>query len=95
MIITLKAIDAAFAVHNKVFEFGMAEYLGTRIKASYRGGQMFDNNTLHGQKLRKIQNVWFSFYKKNRLTIIQPVIHIHPFSETREIGVAIIFNPAN
>ena len=94
--------DAAFAGHEKAYEWGLAQYLGAGVAACYRGPHPYTTDSM-----KAILTKWISFYKAHRETLVKPIVHIrrpnlqswdgwlhvNPFSSTSEIGVAMFFNP--
>eukprot|EP01064_Diplonema_japonicum_P031465 TRINITY_DN563_c0_g1_i1.p1 TRINITY_DN563_c0_g1~~TRINITY_DN563_c0_g1_i1.p1 ORF type:complete len:723 (+),score=200.15 TRINITY_DN563_c0_g1_i1:56-2224(+) len=94
--------SAEFQGHVLEYEWGLAQYLGAGTAACYRGNVPYTSDAM-----KAVLQKWIGMYKTHRNTLIQPVVHIrrpsmqswdgflhvNPYSETAEVGLAMIFNP--
>eukprot|EP01063_Lacrimia_lanifica_P016670 TRINITY_DN2321_c0_g1_i3.p2 TRINITY_DN2321_c0_g1~~TRINITY_DN2321_c0_g1_i3.p2 ORF type:complete len:195 (+),score=60.24 TRINITY_DN2321_c0_g1_i3:227-811(+) len=95
---------AMFQGHVTEYEWALAQNLGAGVAACYRG-----ENPYTSDAEKAILKKWIGFYKAHRETVLQPVVHmkratgqdwdgfvhVNPLSSTKEVAVAMLFNPTH
>eukprot|EP01084_Bolivina_argentea_P123109 218183_1 len=90
--------------HIDEYNWALGQYFGYGVMAMMRGKELYDT-----QQVKNIVIKWTSFYNKHRQVLIGDIIHLRrcdmqwfdailhvsPFNDNGEQGLAMIYNPTN
>ncbi len=88
--------------HLAEYEWHLAQNFGSGVMAAYRGPRLYDT-----PQTRSVVKKWVDFYKRHRPILDSDILHVrrpdgqgldcilHANSQTKERGLALVYNPTD